>query len=152
VRDQARDYLLQGAFMCSQCKEETSVVGIRTALVSLSPLLSDIITQAIKREIELDVVAQISGRGSLEQQLRLIDPDLILIGLRVGETDAIAATALAAAPAAKVIAFSADCRHAYLHEMRACQSTLINVTPAALAEAILGPHTGTGPDLLSARD
>jgi DNA-binding NarL/FixJ family response regulator len=123
--------------MCSWCKEETPVVGIRTALVSLSPLFSDIITKAVEPEIELDVVAQIHGRGSLEERLGLIDPELVLIGLHVGETDAITATVLAAAPAAKVIAFSADCRHAYLHEMRAYQATLIDVTPAALAEAIL---------------
>jgi hypothetical protein len=98
------------------------------------------------------VVAQIHGRGSLEERLGLIDPELVLIGLHVGETDAITATVLAAAPAAKVIAFSADCRHAYLHEMRAYQATLIDVTPSALAEAILGPQLGTGSDLRCARD
>jgi DNA-binding NarL/FixJ family response regulator len=124
--------------MCSQCREETPVVGIRTALVTLSPLLSDIITQAVEPEIELDVVAQIHGRALLEERLSMIDPELILIGLRVGETDAIAAATLAAAPAAKVIAFSADCHHAYLHEMRAYQATLIDVTPSTLAKAILG--------------
>jgi chemotaxis response regulator CheB len=113
-------------------------VGIRTALVALSPLLSDIITQAIKPEIELDVVADFPSGDLLKEQLRLIAPELILIGLQAGDTAAIAATALAAAPAARVIAFSADCRHAYLHEMRPYQMMLIDVTPAALAGAILG--------------
>jgi chemotaxis response regulator CheB len=113
-------------------------VGIRTALVALSPLLSDIITQAIKPEIELDVVADFPSGDLLKEQLRLIAPELILIGLQAGDTAAIAATALAAAPAARVIAFSADCRHAYLHEMRLYQMMLIDVTPAALAGAILG--------------
>jgi chemotaxis response regulator CheB len=113
-------------------------VGIRTALVALSPLLSDIITQAIKPEIELDVVADFPSGDLLKEQLRLIAPELILIGLQAGDTAAIAATALAAAPAARVIAFSADCRHAYLHEMRPSQMVLIDVTPAALAGAILG--------------
>src|SRR5215218_4723301 len=125
--------------MCSQCKECPLSVGIRTALVSLSPLLSDIITQAIKPEIELDVVADFPSGDLLKEQLRLIAPELILIGLQAGDTAAIAATALAAAPAARVIAFSADCRHAYLHEMRPYQMMLIDVTPSALAEAILGP-------------
>ena len=113
-------------------------VGIRTALVALSPLLSDIITQAIKPEIELEVVAEFHSGDLLKEQLRLIAPELILIGLQAGDTDAIAAIALAVAPAAKVIAFSADCRHAYLHEMRPYQMMLIEVTPAALAGAILG--------------
>jgi DNA-binding NarL/FixJ family response regulator len=126
-------------------------VGIRTALVSLSPLLSDIITQAIEPEIELDVVAEVHS-GDLLEQLRLIAPELILIGLQTGETDAIAATALAAAPAAKVIAFSADCRHAYLHEMRPYQMMFIDVTPAALAGAILGHQLGPEPDFPCARD
>jgi DNA-binding NarL/FixJ family response regulator len=128
------------------------LVGIQTALITLSPLLSDIITQAVEREIELDVVARVHDRDLLAERLRLIAPELILIGLHVGESDAIAVTALAAAPAAKVIAFSADCRHAYLHEMRAYQATLIDVTPSALAEAILGPQLGTGSDLRCARD
>jgi DNA-binding NarL/FixJ family response regulator len=138
--------------MCSHCKEETPVVGIRTALVTLSPLLSDIITQAVEAEIRLEVVAQVHSRDSLEERLSLIAPDLILIGLRVGETDAIAAAVLVAAPAAKVIAFSADSRHAYLHEMRAYQTTLINLTPAVLVEAILSLQIETKPELLSSRD
>jgi DNA-binding NarL/FixJ family response regulator len=117
---------------------------MRTALVTLSPLLSDIITHAVESKIEIDVVAQIHDRGSLEEGLRLINPGLILIGLHVGETNAIAATTLAAVPTAKVIAFSADCRHAFLHEMRPYQATLIDVTPTALAEAILGPPDQDG--------
>jgi DNA-binding NarL/FixJ family response regulator len=121
------------------CKEDPLLVGIRTTLVTLSPLLSDIITQAVEPEIELDVVAQVHGRHLLGERLRLLAPELILIGLQAGETDAIAATALAAAPAAKVIAFSADCRHAYLHEMRAYQAMLIDLTPSTLSQAILGP-------------
>ena len=124
--------------MGSHCREDTLLVGIRTALVTLSPLLSDIITQAVERDIELDVVARVEDRDSLEERLRLVVPELILIGLRAGETDAIATTVLAAAPEAKVIAFSTDCRYAYLHEMRPYQATIIDVTPAALAGAILG--------------
>ncbi|MEE1658334.1 hypothetical protein VB618_19215 [Microvirga sp. CF3062] len=117
-------------------------VGIQTALVTLSPLLSDIITRAIRPEIELDVVAELHSGDLLKEQLRLIGPELILIGLQAGQTDAIAATALAAVPTAKVIAFSSDCRHAYLHEMRPYQIMLIDVTPAALAGAILGQQLG----------
>jgi DNA-binding NarL/FixJ family response regulator len=124
--------------MCFQ-KEWPLSVDIRTALVTLPPLISDIISQAIKPEIELDVVADFhSGGALLKEQLRLIAPELILIGLHAGEKDAIALTALAAAPAAKVIAISADCRHSYLYEMRPYQMELIDVTPVALAGAILG--------------
>ncbi len=118
------------------------MVGVRTALVTLSPLLSDIITRAVEQDIELDVVARIDDRDPLGERLRLVVPELVLIGLRVGESDAIAATALTAAPTAKVIAFSADCRYAYLHEMRPYQATIIDVTPAALAGAILGQQLG----------
>jgi len=118
------------------------LVGIRTALVALSPLISDIIAQAIKPEIKLDVVAEFNSGDVLKEQLRLTAPELILIGLQAGETDAVAATALAAAPEAKVIAFSADCRHAYLYEMRPHQMELIDVTPAELTRAILGQQLG----------
>jgi chemotaxis response regulator CheB len=111
-------------------------------LVTLSPLLSDIITQAVQPDIDLEVVADFNSREWPDEQLRLMDPELILIGLKVGETDAIAATLLGVAPAAKVIAFSADCHHAYLHEMRPYQKMLIDVTPTVLAEVILGRGLG----------
>ena len=118
------------------------MVGVRTALVTLSPLLSDIITQAVERDVKLDVVARVDDRDSLGERLRLVGPELVLIGLRAGESAAIAATALAAAPTAKVIALSADCRYAYLHEMRPYQATIVDVTPAVLAGAILSQQLG----------
>ena len=118
------------------------MVGVRTALVTLSPLLSDIITQAVERDVKLDVVARVDDRDSLGERLRLVGPELVLIGLRAGESAAIAATALAAAPTAKVIALSADCSYAYMHEMRPYQATIVDITPAALAGAILGQQLG----------
>ena len=73
----------------------------------------------------------------------MLGPELILIGLRAGESEAVALAALALAPAAKVISFTADCRHAHLLEMRPHRAVLIDVTPAALVDAILGGSTGT---------
>jgi hypothetical protein len=82
----------------------------------MSPLFSDILVQQIGGHVDLDIVAKIDTRDRLEERLRAIGPDLVLIGLYHGEADEIAHSLLAAAPVAKVIAFSTDGRHAYVHK------------------------------------
>jgi DNA-binding NarL/FixJ family response regulator len=118
--------------------------NIRTVVVTMSPLLSDIIKQLLIHQTVLDVIAEFDTRDALEERLRNTAPNLILIGLRPGEGDGIGLSFLALVPAAKVIAFSSDGRHAYLHEMRAHRAALIEVSPQALIDAILGldPRVG----------
>lgn len=118
------------------------MVSIRTALITMSPMLGDIITRAVAGNVVLDVVARLDGENATADRLRMLTPELILIGLSAHESDAVALAALAVAPTAKVIAFTADCRHAHLLEMRPHRALLIDVTPAALVDAILGRSTG----------
>jgi DNA-binding NarL/FixJ family response regulator len=110
----------------------------------MSPMLSDIIKQLLVRQASLDVVAEFESRDWLEQRLPVIAPNLILIGLRPREADGIGLSLLGLVPGAKVIAFSNDGRHAYLHEMRAHRAALIDVSPQALIDAILGFNPGIG--------
>ena len=110
---------------------------IRTVLTTMSPLFSDILVQQIGGHVDLDIVAKIDTRDRLEERLRAIGPDLVLIGLYHGEADEIAHSLLAAAPVAKVIAFSTDGRHAYVHERGGhctaliAQSALLGFAPHA---------------------
>jgi len=64
-------------------------------------------------------------------------PDLILIGLRVGESDAVAAAALDLVPGATVVAFSCDGRDAYVHDAHAPPAALLDVSPATLVNVIV---------------
>jgi DNA-binding NarL/FixJ family response regulator len=117
-------------------KKVRPVANIRTVLTTISPLFSDILEQLIGGHVDLDIVAKTDTRDRLEERLRAIGPDLVLIGLYHGEADEIAHSLLAAAPLAKVIAFSTDGRHAYVHERRAHRTALIDFTPDGLVKAI----------------
>ena len=111
---------------------------LRTVIVTMSRMLSDIITALVTDHAALDVVAEFDSRADAENRLPVIAPDLILVGLHDGETDAIGLTLLALVPSAKVIAFSSDGRNGYLHEMRAQRVELTDISPQGLIHAILG--------------
>jgi DNA-binding NarL/FixJ family response regulator len=117
-------------------------VRTRVVMITLSTLLGEIIEQVVSRRLELEVVARLDRQTALCARLRLVAPDLVLIGLRPNETDAVASSILACIPAAKVIVFTSDGRHAYLHDMRARRAALLNVTPERLIEAIVGNLKG----------
>jgi DNA-binding NarL/FixJ family response regulator len=119
------------------------MAGIRTVVVTMSSLFVDIIEQSVTEQIALDIVARFEARD-LEEHLRVINPDLVLVGLRPGEADEIGRSLLEVVPVARVIVFSSDARHAYLHEMIPHRATLIDVSPAALIEAIRGLRPGSG--------
>ncbi len=111
---------------------------IRTVTVTLSRLLGEIIEQVLSSRVELEVVARLDDWTALCARLQPLLPDLILVGLSSDDTDALAGSILECVPGAKVIAFTGDGRHAFLHEMRAHRAALIDVTPEALIAAIIG--------------
>jgi DNA-binding NarL/FixJ family response regulator len=114
------------------------VAVLRTAVVTIPPILGDIIKALLADHFALNLVGQFDSRAEVEEKLPLISPDLIIIGLRKGETDAIGRTLLAIAPLAKVIALSNDGRNAYVHEISAHRLSLTDVSPSELIDAILG--------------
>jgi len=106
------------------------MLHLRTVTVALTPLLGDIISQVVAERAPIDIVARLAPR------LQSLAPDLILIGLCQAEGDAIALSLRNALPQAKVIALSHDARHAYLHVPYRHRTTLIDLSPEALIEAI----------------
>jgi DNA-binding NarL/FixJ family response regulator len=100
-------------------------------------MLSDIIASLVEDRARLNVVARLRNRSEIEARFRVLAPDLILIGLDVGESDAVAAAALALVPTARVVALSADGRDAYVHEAHVRRAALLDVSPAALVNVIL---------------
>jgi DNA-binding NarL/FixJ family response regulator len=114
-------------------------------MVTIPPLFADIIRQALGGHVAIEIVAEIGRRNRLEERLRGLQPDLVLIGLRRGEADTVGLSILAALPRAKVIAFSSDARSAYVHEVRPHRIelqdfsmealfTLLSLLPTWLAE------------------
>ena len=113
------------------------VEGIRTVTVTLPRMLIDIIAGVAADHAKLDVVACLGDRSEIEARFPALAPDLILIGLRVGESDAVAATALELVPSATVVAFSCDGRDAYVHDAHAPPAALLDVSPATLVNVIV---------------
>jgi DNA-binding NarL/FixJ family response regulator len=113
------------------------VAAIRAAVVTMSPMIFDIITTLLSARATLNVVAEFDSRAEIQAQLGGVALDLILIGLEAGENDDIARTLLAIIPRARVIAFSSDGRNAYVHEMRPFRRELLDVSPRVLTDAIL---------------
>ena len=90
----------------------------RVAIVTIPPLFGDILRQILAGQAAIEIVAQIDRRSRLRQRLRAARPDFILIGLRRGETDAVALSILTALPNAKVVAFSNDFHRVWIHQMQ----------------------------------
>jgi len=110
---------------------------IRTVTVTLPLVLSDIIASLVEDRARLNIVARLRNRSEIAARFPVLAPDLILIGLRVGESDAVAAAALALVPSARVVALSFDGRDAYVHEAHAGRAALLDVSPAALVDVIV---------------
>lgn len=114
------------------------MVRITAVIVSMPPLLADIIRQVLTARAPIEVVAEIGSRSELAQRLRVLNPDLVLIGLERGETDRLCRSLLGDLPSATVIAVSNDARSAYVHEMRPTRVVKNDVSPASLADFLRG--------------
>ena len=116
------------------------MIAIRTAVVTMSPMLRDIIKALPTGSVRLEIVAELATRKLLKNQLKAISPDMVLIGLARGEKDRIARTVLSVVPRSKVIAFSGAGRHVYIHEMRPHRTELSDVSAKVVIRAVCAVH------------
>jgi DNA-binding NarL/FixJ family response regulator len=114
------------------------VPAIRMVVVTMPPLLSDLVASLVEDRATLSVIARLDTRLEIESRLPALGPDLILVGLRDGEGDDIAETVRALMPTATVIALSSDARNAYVHDVGIHRTVLSDVAPRALVEVIVG--------------
>ena len=109
---------------------------LRTVTVAITPLLGDIISQIVGVRAPIEIVARLDNRDQLALRLRTLAPDLVLIGLGRDEGGAIGLSLRDALPRGKVIALSHDAHHAYLPVPQRHRTTVIDLSPEALIEAI----------------
>ena len=109
---------------------------LRTVTVTITPLLGDIISQVVAVRAPIEIVARLDSRDRLELRLQILAPDLVLIGLCQDEGGGLAISLRNALPRAKVIALSHDGHHAYLLVPHHPRTTLIDLSPKALIEAV----------------
>ena len=119
--------------------ETKSLPETRAIIVTLPTFLRDIITTLAEARLPLSIVANLDRRGDVAAALELWAPDLVVVGLRAGETDDVGRDILSRIPTARVIAISDGGRNAYVHEMCAYRTVLLDVSAEALAAAIVAP-------------
>jgi hypothetical protein len=105
-------------------------------MVSVPATLRDLIAGLAPEQI--DVVAELSTRDGLAHSLQVIRPDLVVIGLRPTETDAVVRAWLNDFPETKFIALSADGRAVVGLEHRAEPIPLMHRSPRALTDFLRG--------------
>jgi len=113
------------------------VVVVRTLVVTTAPLLVDLIRDVLRPKLTLDIVGVSQTRESLPQYLRNMAPDLLLLGLTGGETDAIVLPLLTTLPSVVILAVAPSGEHAWLYEMQPHRSILSNLSVASLAQALV---------------
>jgi DNA-binding NarL/FixJ family response regulator len=113
-----------------------TVAVIRTVVITLPMLISDIVTQLLIDDVKLDIVGRFDSRELIEAELRAISPELVLVGLGPDEPGLTGLSFLAVVPAAKVIVFSSDGHSAYVSQSGASWTRLPDVGADAITSVI----------------
>jgi DNA-binding NarL/FixJ family response regulator len=109
---------------------------LQCVFVSISPLLSALVAEAVSRRVELRLLAQFDGRDGLAERLEALNPQIVVVGLGPGESDDIGASLLAHVPRAKILLISGGGDYAYVYEMQLHRGVLFDFSPDTLAAAI----------------
>jgi DNA-binding NarL/FixJ family response regulator len=84
------------------------VPGLRAVVVTVPPLLTDLIRHALTSRAALTIVAELTDADSAYAVLRTLAPDIVIIGPSGGPRPVDAALVRALLPDARVLALSAD--------------------------------------------
>jgi DNA-binding NarL/FixJ family response regulator len=114
----------------------TLVAGVRTLVVTLSPLLADLVASVLRPHLPLDVIGVLHTHEGLAEKLRELRPELILLGLENGEKDSCARPLLAVLPSARILVLTKNGQHAWLYKMRPHRTALVDVSPPSLIGAL----------------
>ena len=114
------------------------VARIRVVFIGLSPMLRDIVKQAIGSERDMEIAGEFFA-DSWAERLRALEPEVVIISLARGEGDDVTSRLMEAAPNAKIVALSFDYRSALCCVGRH-QRVLFDVSPQEIAEFISGPN------------
>jgi DNA-binding NarL/FixJ family response regulator len=113
-----------------------TVTVIRTVVITLPMMIGDIVKELLIDDVELDIVGRFDSRERIEDMLRAVLPDLVLVGLSPGESGISTQSFLAVVPNAKVIAFSSDGRSAYVSQTGGSWTHLRDFGPDAITKVI----------------
>jgi DNA-binding NarL/FixJ family response regulator len=118
---------------------------VRTVVVTMSPLLADIVLNYLQSYLTIDVVGVLQDRAALAERLAEIRPDLVLLGLTEAESDACARPLLALLPSARFLVLAPNGQHAWLHELRPHRLTLRHLSKRGLLRTLASRYGSSGP-------
>jgi DNA-binding NarL/FixJ family response regulator len=121
------------------------VAIVRTLVVTVPPLLADLVKTVLHPRLVLDVLGVEQSRDQALDRLRSLSPDLVLLGLDSGESDATGQTLLAALPSATVLVLAANGEHAWIYEMRPRRTAFKQVSVPSLARAVASRFERSAP-------
>ena len=109
---------------------------IRTVIVTLPRIVSDIVEQLSIDGVQLDICARLDSRARVEAMLHAVSPDLVLIGLAPAESATPGLLLSAIVPNATVIAFTSDARSIHVATRGITRTPSMNLTVEALITVI----------------
>jgi len=112
------------------------VAIVRTVVVTVSPLLADLVIDVLRPRLRVEVAAVLPSREGLADRLQALTPDLVVLGIGDMESDELAAPLLEALPTAMFLVVAANARQAWLHGMRPNRVVLNDFSVAGLVEAL----------------
>jgi DNA-binding NarL/FixJ family response regulator len=118
---------------------------LRCVFVTLSPLLSAIVADALSRRVDFQLLAQFDQGEGLAERLEALTPDLAVIGVNRADSEDLGTSLLARLPRAKILLLSTSADLACLYEMRPHRQVLTDFSPDTLLAAILGAGDVAGP-------
>ncbi|MGO9428646.1 hypothetical protein [Rhodoblastus sp.] len=86
------------------------VAGVRTVMVGVPAMMSDLIKRLAVGRVQLDIVSEIPDVRAIARRLATLRPALIVIGVEDAERDDKVRALLGRLPAARVIAVASDGR------------------------------------------
>ncbi len=110
---------------------------LRAVLVTVSPLLGEILLAALLPHLKLDVIATLETREGLAASLSAWSPDLVLVGLLGAETEAVALAMLAVVPTAKILAVTTSGEPVWLLEVDKPPQALSSLSISEMAKCVV---------------
>jgi len=108
----------------------------RIVLAGISRMLSDIITDIVTSQADMEIVGTVTDPAVLAATVAATDADVVVLGLPDADLPSEYAALLSARAQIRLLGVSGDGRRAFLYELRPYRSALGEVSPETLVEAI----------------
>ncbi len=115
---------------------------IRIVIAEIPRMLREIVRETVANEPDMVVVGEYSERAAFLHALAADRPDVVIFGTPTPEEPALPNHVLAKSPHIKLLMLAISRRRAVMYELRPHTTTLGDVSPQRLLDAIRSQPTG----------